>query len=84
MARDLSRFRIPHRNPLDHEEYAEDHYLPPEVASYLEMSRRRPYVMRGILTGALVALVGVWLIFESRHRRRTQTSRLPSAVPSAV
>ena len=87
MARDISRFRVPHRNQPqfpDGEEYAERHYLPPEVASYLEMTRRRPYVMRGILAGALIALAGVWIILEARQHRRTQASRLTEALPSAV
>ena len=87
MARDISRFRIPHRNQpefKDLDEYAESHYLPPEVASYLEMSRRRPYLMRGILAGALIALAGVWIILEARQHRRTQSSRLTDALPSAV
>ena len=82
MARDISRFRIPHRNQPDFEEYVEDHYLPPEVASYLEMSRRRPYLMRGLLAGALIALAGVWIILEGRQRRRTQGMELGEAKPS--
>lgn len=81
MARDLSRFRIPNRHQANYDEYSENHYLPPEVAAYLEMSRRRPYLMRGLLAGALIALAGVWIIWESRRRRHTETSRLSVALP---
>ncbi|HUS18364.1 MAG TPA: hypothetical protein VMZ25_01825 [Terriglobales bacterium] len=84
MARDISRFRIPHRNRPDYDEYVENDYLPPEVVSYLEMSRRRPYLMRGLLAGALIGLAGVWIILESRRRRSTQSSRLTTAFAPAV
>jgi hypothetical protein len=84
MARDISRFRIPHRNQPDYEEYSEHQYLPPEVASYLRMSRRRPYMMRGILAGALLTLAGVWIILETRQRRRTQSLQLSHAFQSVA
>lgn len=83
MARDLSR--IWNQPPQYSEpDYAESHYLPPEVAAYLEMTRSRPYLMRGILAGSLITLVGVWLILETRHRRRTDSSRLTDALPAAM
>ena len=82
MARDISRFRIPQRNQANYEEYEEQHYLPPEVAAYLEMSRRRPYLVRGIVAGALIALAGAWIIWESRQRRRTDSSALLDSFPS--
>lgn len=76
MARDLSRFRIPQRNQPDFEDqFAENDYLPPEVERYLRMVRRRPYVVRGIIAGALIAFGGVWLILETR-RRKPRTAAL--------
>ena len=85
MARDFSRFRIPHHNqPDDHEEYAESVHLPPEVASYLRMSRRQPYVIRGIIAGSFVALAGTWLIFKTCKRGRTKAFRLPEPLPTAI
>lgn len=77
MARDLSRFRIPQRNQPDFEDqYAENDYLPPEVERYLRMLRRRPYVIRGIIAGALIALGGVWLILETRRSKQPPTKAL--------
>lgn len=77
MARDLSRFRIPQPDQPDFDvQFAASDYLPPEVESYLRMARRRPYVIRGIIAGALIALGGVWLILETRRRHRTPAAAL--------
>jgi len=77
MARDLSRFRIPQRNQPDFDDqFAENDYLPPEVENYLRRARQRPYVIRGIIAGALIALGGVWLILETRRRRQSPTAAL--------
>lgn len=84
MARDISRFRIPQRNQPNFEEYREDEALPREVAAYLERNRRRPYVMRGILAGSLIALAGLWIVLEARRKRRPMTTFLPTALPSAM
>lgn len=84
MPRNLSQSRVPHSDRADYidsEEYAEANYLPPEVVRYLEMSHRRPYRMRGILAGALVALAGVWIILEARRRK---TSVPPEDLHSAM
>jgi hypothetical protein len=81
MARDLNRYLQPSQPP--HDDYLES-YLPPEVAAYLERSRRRPYVMRGLLAGSLMALAGLWIILEARRRRHTEASRLPDVLPSTV
>ena len=84
MARDLSRYRLAQPTETDYDRYEESHYLPPEVAAYLEMSRRRPYLVRGILAGSLLALAGIWMIWEHRRRRPSQTSRLLNVMPTAV
>ena len=84
MARDLSRFRLAHRNDPETDLYEESHYLPPEVAAYLEMSRRRPYLVRGIIAGSFIALAGVWIIYETRRRRQPVTAGLPAIIPAAM
>ncbi|MEO6120307.1 MAG: hypothetical protein ABIP12_06410 [Terriglobales bacterium] len=84
MARDLSRFRLAHRNEPENDQYEESHYLPPEVAAYLQRTRRRPYVMRGILAGSLIALAGLWVIYEVRRRRQPVTAGLPTMIHAAL
>ncbi len=78
MARDLSRFQS---TSLPHPDDYLESYLPPEVAAYLERSRRRPYVMRGLLAGSLIALAGLWIVLEARRRRH---DTLPKALNMAI
>jgi len=80
MARDLSRYRLAQPTETDSDRYEESHYLPPEVAAYLEMSRRRPYLVRGIIAGSLIALAGAWLIWDRRRRPEAGVDAQPSAV----
>lgn len=64
MPRDLSRFRIPHGNQPNFESaFAEDAYLPPEVARYLRKSRR-PDVLRGAFAGALAGLAAGFVMVQ--------------------